>query len=142
MALTKGWLHIERGQAYAMQVQLGGVPPWKIKVKDKLLFKTDLPGDTRLSASINTINRVIKCFDLYFETQADAELFLANLLILNLAGTMTLELQTTDTPIYFKFDGTNTTLEVLYEALLDIQPVALGGGSVYKISSVTFYHGG
>jgi len=142
MALTKGWLNIERGQAYAMKVQLGGVPPWKISFKDKLLFKLDLPGDTHLSASIKTIVRNVKCFDLYFETQADVELFVANLLTLNAAGTMTLELQTTETPTYLKIDGTNTSIEVLWEVVKDLQPVALGGGSVYKIPSVTFIHGG
>jgi len=142
MAITGGWLHIERGQAYAMAVKLGGVPPWKIGLKDKLLLKEDLPGDTHLSASINTLVRTVKCFELYFSTQANAELFIANLKALNLAGTMTLELQTTSTPSYFKIDGTNTSIEVMYDSYKGLQPVALGGGSVYKIQEITFVHGG
>jgi len=125
-----------------MQVQLGGVPPWKIGEKDNLLFKEDMPGDTHFSASINTIVRTIKCFELYFSTQADAETFIKNLKTLNLAGTMTLELQTTSTPSYFKIDGTNTTLEVLYSDFKGLQKVALGDGTVYKIQEITFVHGG
>jgi hypothetical protein len=142
MALTTGNLHIERGTGNAMRVDLAGTPPWKIGEKDKLLFKEDLPGDTHISASINTITRKIQCFDLYFKTQADAELFIANLKTLNLAGTMTLELQTTETPSYFKIDGTNTSIEVLYEDFKGLQQVALGGGSVYKIAQINFIHGG
>lgn len=142
MALTTGNLHIERGTANAMRVNLGGVPPWKIGEKDKLLFNEPLPGDTHLAASINTIVRTVKCSELYFATQADAELFIKNLKTLNLAGTMTLELQTTSTPSYFKIDGTNTTLEVLYSDFKGLQQVALGSGTVFKIQEITFIHGG
>lgn len=142
MALTTGNLHIERSTGNAMRINLGGVPPWKIGVKDKLLYKDDLPGDIHLSASINTIVRTVKCFELYFATQADAELFIANLKTLNLAGTMTLELQTTETPSYLKLDGTNTTLEVLYSDFKGWQQVALGSGTVFKIQEITFVHGG
>ncbi len=142
MGLTTGNLHIERSTGNAMRVNLAGIPPWKIDKKDKLLFKEDLPGDTHLSASINTIVRSVKCFELYFSTQADAELFVKNLDTLNLAGTMTLELQTTSTPSYLKIDGTNTTLEVLYLDCKGWQQVALGDGTVFKIQEITFVHGG
>lgn len=138
MGLITGWLHIERGQAQAMRVDLGGVPPWTLDYDEEFLFKTKLPADTRLAGMVNTINRVVKCFELYFNTQADVETFIANIKILNLAGSMTLELQTTGTPTYFKWDGVNSAMEVNVPKYQALQPVALGGGSVFMIPMIIF----
>jgi len=133
-----GWLYLERNTGNAMTVQLAGVPPWTLSYDEEFLFKTVLPADTRLAGMVNTINRVVKCFELMFNTQAEVETFLANIKTLNLAGSMTLELQTTSTPTYFKFDGSNSAMEVNVPKYQDVQPLALGGGSVYMIPMIIF----
>ena len=138
MALDHGWLHIERGEVgVAMKVELGGVPPWTLSRKEQYLFKETLPSDSRFAAMINTIDRIVTCFELMFRTQAEVETFLANISTLNLTG-MTLEIQTTSTPTYFKWDGANEAMEVHCPDVKGLQPMALGGGSVYMIPQVTF----
>ena len=138
MALTTGYLHIERGTGNAMRVQLGGVPPWTLDYDEAFLFKTDLPADTRLAAMVNSIKRIVKCFELYFNSQTDVETFIANIKTLNLAGSMTLELQTTETPTYFKWDGSNSSMEVNVPKYQALQPLELGGGDVYMIPIIIF----
>lgn len=138
MALITGWLHLERGTGNAMRVQLGGVPPWTLDYEEAFLFKEVLPADTRLAGMVNTIKRVVKCFELYFNTQADAETFIANIKTLNLAGSMTLELQTTGTPTYFKWDGSNSAMEVNVPKYQGLQPIALGGGDIFMIPMIIF----
>lgn len=142
MALTTGWLNIERGTGNAMKIPMTGVPPWSFNVKDKLLFQEDYPLDIHIAYSTNKITRKIQCFGLIFDTQADIELFIATLKTLNVAGNMTLELQTTNTPTYFKVDGTNTSIEVLYESYKGVHPAALGGQSTYKVESIQFVQSG
>ncbi len=120
-----------------MKIMLAGVPPWIMNYNEKFLFKEDLPTDTHLSAMINTIKRTVNVFELMFATKADIETFLANIKTLNLAGSMTLEIQTTSV-VYFNFDGSNSAMEVNCPDIKGVKILALGGGSVFMIPQVIF----
>ena len=120
-----------------MKIMLAGVPPWIMNYNEKFLFKEDLPTDSHLSAMINTIKRTVNVFELMFATKADIETFLANIKTLNLAGSMTLEIQTTSV-VYFKWDGSNSAMEVNCPDIKGVQILALGGGNVFMIPQVIF----
>lgn len=141
MAITGGWLHVERNTGNAMAIRLASDPPWLLSYKEKPLFDEDLPGDQHAGASINTITRTIVCLKLMFNAKADVEEFMAKIKTLNLAGTFTVEIQVETGALpgsLLKLDGTNTGLEMRCFDYKNLQILSLGGGTLYMIPTAIF----
>lgn len=138
MTLNYGSIHIERGTGSAMSFH----GYWEIDYE----FSPDVtqfPADSRLGWDLGKIKRVVYVIDARLKSTSDAETFLATLKTLQVAGTMTLELQI-ESADYFKIDGTNTSIEVLCHKIKGIKKMSPGYGTpaTYGVNSMIFEEAG
>jgi len=135
MALDYGWIYIERGEANALQV---GCTSCFINEDEEIIVE-DLPEENRVSISMGTMTRFLYIKNVWFQTKADAELFLDRMKTFNAAGGMTVELRVNSGAFpgcLFAIYSGKTSMEMLRKSCSQIEKVAYGDGTVFKIARV------
>ena len=136
MALDYGW-----GECYGAGSQSGTnmklaiQDGWSVDIKETPSID-HYPGDTHLGYNLSEITRIITLKGVIFKTTADVELAIANFKAFNGAAAWKFKMKIISGGTYFKFDGTNTTIEVFFKQIKGITKLAKGDGTVYKIGQI------
>lgn len=137
MALNKGWILLNNS---AKKIQ---VENWSLDIDPSIEMEIeDLPLDARIGIDLGANKRVVKCQNLWFTTQADAEEFIAYMKTMNATGAWKFEVQTNTAGAKFKFDGTNDSMDVFCTKIGGITKPAPGEGTTYKITMAIFREAG
>ena len=137
MGLTTGWILLNNG---AKKVKCEN---WVVDVDNSGEQEIEfLPSDLRIGIDLGAIKREVKCQNLWFDTKADVEEFIALMKTYNASGAWEFEIQTDTGGSKFKFNGTDDSIDVFCVKIAGISKPAKGEGTVYKINMVTFREAG
>ena len=137
MGLTTGWILLNNG---AKKVKCEN---WVVDIDCSGEMEIEfLPSDLRIGIDLGAIKREVKCQNLWFDTQADVEEFIAYMKTMNATGAWKLEIQTDIGGDKFEFNGTDDSMDVFCVKIAGISKPAKGEGTVYKINMVTFREAG
>ena len=132
MGLTVGWFLLDNG---AKKIKL---EDWEIDILTKNVDKQELASDERFGFYLGEVERRIRGIRTYFDTQADAEEFIALMKTLNANGAWKFEIQTASGGSKLKIDGTNTYANVICSSIRGWKKVAKGDGTTYMIKQLEF----
>lgn len=134
MALTEGWIIFDSGGAHEMKIR----GKWKLKQRNPDVWIEHYPGDLQTGFDLGTKERTLNLVDFWFESKADAELFLEYIDLLNATvGGWKLELQVHSDGSKFKLKGgTASNMNVLALEYSEVEKVAFGDDQLYKIKVI------
>ncbi len=99
---------------------------------------TQIEFDTRYGLDLGLRTRTFKLKEVYFDNKADAEDCIKNLSDWNVIGAYTFQVQVSSAPAYFKLDGNNTTVKVLYNGYKGLSKASNGDQQIYIIKLIEF----
>lgn len=137
MGLTSGWILLNNA---AKKIR---VENWIVDIDPSVEIEIeDMPLDVRIGIDLGANKRTVKCQNAWFDTQADAEEFIAYMKTMNATGAWKFEIQTNTAGAKFKFDGTNDSMDVFCMKIGGISKPAPGEGTIYKINMIVFRQAG
>lgn len=98
----------------------------------------DYPNDGHFGFDLGSITRDFKIADLWFNSQSHLDDFVAFIEAGNVAGNLTLQIQTSTTPSYWKFDGTNDIMPILRFKFRGVHKPYGGNSTIWIIEQGVF----
>ena len=137
MALTKGWFYMDYGTGnYQVPIK-----DWKVDKKDKGFF-SDFSSDGHFGFSTRTYKRMLKIKGLMFDNKTDYDLFLSALDTLQAAGAFDCRIKVKSDNTWYKFNGVNYTMPVLFVDSKGEGKSAFGDDQHYEIQMLMLRQAG
>lgn len=135
-----GWLHL----GYADATNGVIVKCAKVDFNEKDISATwiDYPADGHTAWTLRTVKRIIKIEGIFFDSNADYDIFKAKLTALQTAGVFDVRVQRNSDNSFRTWNGTNITMPVLYEGIRGEDKVYGGDSEVWVIKQLSLRQGG
>lgn len=123
-----------------------GTDTYKIKTEDqpipddvdKSAFFIHYPSDGHYAFTLDTHERSIKLKKLWFISKVRVDQFIAFIESAQSNENLTLRIQDNSSPTYLKWDGTNTTMPILYKNKKGPKKLFGGDSDIWEITIIHF----
>lgn len=133
-----GWLRLGMGGGNGVDPRCEKV---SFAIDDTSAVFMDYPNDGHYGWSLESYKRVVKVKNIWFNSVASYDAFMANILALQDGGAFTLQIKITSST-YLKFDGTNDEMPVLWVKMADVEKPYGGASTIFIIPQLILQQAG